>query len=133
VPGDTGMVFNDACTAVPTGSKTVPIYNFVSMACFGGTEATPGFGTIQYEQQGSIITAAVHFVNGPPSSTFGVVYFATGGGSCEAFTIGSITTDAAGVGTATVSFDVGTHTNYWVAIDGGSTQWGSEVMPVAPE
>ena len=45
VPGDTGMVFNDACTPVPAGSQTVPIYNFVSMACFGGTGATPGFGT----------------------------------------------------------------------------------------
>ena len=36
-----------------------------------------GFGTIEYKQQGSIITATVHFVNGPPSSTFGV------GGLCD--------------------------------------------------
>ena len=75
----------------------------------------------------------MQFVNGPANTTFPVVYFATGDGSCEAFSVGSISTDGSGNGSTSVSFDIGSHTSYWVAIDGGSTQWGSDVMRSAAQ
>jgi hypothetical protein len=67
----------------------------------------------------------VHFLNGPSNTTLPVLYFATGGGPCQAFNAGSLTTDASGAGTTTVHFDLGDHTTFVVVIDGGSIQWAT--------
>jgi hypothetical protein len=129
VPEQPRMTFGADCTAVATDPSAAPIFNFASMGCYGGTVETPGFGTIAYREEGSQIVADVHFVNGPPSTTLPLIAIATGGDGCWGFNLGSITTDASGSGTATVSFDIGNRTNYWVAIDGGLTQWGTVVIP----
>jgi hypothetical protein len=112
----------------PSAVQSTALFNFASFACDGGTGVTAGFGTVDFSQVGTVIEATVHFRNGPPNSTFSVDYFATGNGPCQAFSIGSITTDALGNGTSTIGFDIGIHTTFFVVIDGGSTQWATTAL-----
>ena len=113
----------------PSALQSAPLFNFESFGCNGGTGATAGFGQVDYSQTGSAIDATVHLVNGPPNTTLPVDYFVTGGGPCLAFGVGSLTTDASGVGMTTVHFDIGGHTAFLVAIEGGSPQWGTPSLP----
>jgi hypothetical protein len=109
----------------PSALQSAPLFNFESFGCNGGTGATAGFGQVDYSQTGAAIDATVHFLNGPPNTTLPVLYFATGGGPCQAFNVGSLTTDSSGAGTTTVHFDLGDHTTFVVVIDGGSIQWAT--------
>ena len=111
-----------------SGVQPAPLFNFVSFGCGGGSGRTAGFGQIDYALKGSVIEATIRFVHGPANSTFPLAYF-SGGASCEAFTIGSLTTDATGAGTATVRVDALRHPTYYLVIDGGSTQWASDSLP----
>ena len=111
-----------------SGVQSAPLFNFVSFGCGGGSGRSAGFGQIDYMLQGSVIEATIRFVHGPPNSTFSVAYF-SGGAACEAFTIGSLTTDATGAGTGIVRVDATRHPTFYLVIDGGSTQWASDALP----
>lgn len=128
VPGLPQMIFGTDCSQIPTTPSPgsgAPMFHFASMGCDGGTTATAGYGAITYTVEGTQIQAEVQFANGPANATLPVLWFGTGGSGCRLYGAGSITTDASGNGTTTVAFDIGTHTTFWVALDGGSTQWGS--------
>ena len=59
-------------------TTTAPLRNFASLGCNGATGATASFGEVVYEQQGRNVTATITFRDGPPSTTFPLVYFAVG-------------------------------------------------------
>jgi hypothetical protein len=129
--GSGAFALSDVFTVLESGAlRSAPLFNFQYFGCDGGTGVTtPGFGQVDYSQTGSGIDATVRVLNGPRNATLPVLYFATGGGPCQAFSIGSVTTDSSGAGTGTVNFDIAGHTIFFVVIDGGTTQWGTTPLP----